>query len=37
MTGLSIFAFVVLPIIVVAMGYGVMRLNQRDAAARPGK
>lgn len=37
MTGLSIFAFVVLPIVVVVMGYGAMRLNDLDAPARPGE
>lgn len=37
MTGLWIFAFIVLPIVVVAMGYGAMRLNDRDAPARPGE
>ena len=31
MTGLWIFAYVVLPVVVVAMGYGAMRLNEREA------
>lgn len=30
MNGLWIFAYVVLPIVVVAMGYGAMRLNERE-------
>lgn len=31
MTGLWIFAYVVLPVAVVAMGYAAMRLNEREA------
>lgn len=29
MTGLWIYAYVVLPVVVLAMGYGAMRLNER--------
>lgn len=35
MTGIAIFAYVVLPIVVVAMGYAAMRLNERDARPHP--
>ncbi len=30
MTGLWIFAYVVLPVVVVAMGYAAMRLNEHE-------
>ncbi|MDR6954140.1 hypothetical protein J2X65_003508 [Ancylobacter sp. 3268] len=37
MTGLWIFAFVVLPIVVVAMGYAAMRLNERNIGLPAGE
>ena len=37
MTGLWFFAYVVLPVVVVAMGYAAMRLNEWDAPVRPGE
>lgn len=37
MTGLWIFAYVVLPLVVVAMGYAAMRLNERSVPIRPGE
>ncbi len=35
MTGLWIYAYVVLPLIVVAMGYAAMKLAERDTARHP--
>lgn len=37
MTGLRIFANVVLPVVVVAMGYAAMRISERDSPARSGE
>ena len=37
MTGLWIFANVVLPVVVVAMGYAAMRINERDSPVRSGE
>lgn len=31
MNGIWIFAYVVLPVVVVAMGYAAMRINEREA------
>lgn len=36
MTGIWIFAYVVLPVVVVAMGYVAMRLNERDTGHHAG-
>jgi hypothetical protein len=38
MTGLWIFAYVVLPMVVVAMGYAAMRLNEHEVGRpKPGE